>query len=88
MNYDVKGEKRMKKKFISILVALSMLLFTTSSMAISVAEVGDSLKVGDYAESAAETQALIDARPDIQRPMENLNRGAVAVNVGEYVYIS
>lgn len=78
----------MKKKFISILVALSMLLFTMSSMAISVAEVGDSLKVGDYAESAAETQALIDARPDIQRPMENLNRGAVAVNVGEYVYIS
>ncbi|MCD8181636.1 MAG: discoidin domain-containing protein, partial [Firmicutes bacterium] len=51
-------------------------------------EVGESLKVGDYEDSAAETQALIDASPDIQRPMEKLNRGAVAVDLGDYTYIS
>ena len=31
---------------------------------------------------------LIDSRPDIQRPMENLNRGAVAVRMDGYTYIS
>lgn len=50
-----------------------------SAVSALAAEVGESLKVGDYTESAAETQKLIDSRPDIQRPMENLNRGAVAV---------
>lgn len=74
----------MNKKIISAVVASSMMI----SMAAYAAEVGDSLKVGDYAESAAETQKLIDARPDLQRPMENLNRGAVAVNMGSYVFVS
>lgn len=74
----------MNKKIISILLALGML---TSASALA-AEVGESLSTGDHSASAAETQALINARPDIQRPMENLNRGAVAVRMDGYTYIS
>ena len=75
-----------KNKIISAVLAAAML----SSAAVSAlaAEVGESLKVSDYAESAAETQKLINARPDIQRPMENLGRGAVAVKMDGYTYIS
>lgn len=36
----------------------------------------------------SETQALIDSRPDIQRRMENLDRGLTAVNGGSYGFIS
>lgn len=75
-----------KNKIISAVLAAIML--SASAVSALAAEVGDSLKVGDYPDSAAETQALIDARPDIQRPMENLNRGAVAVKVDDYIYIS
>lgn len=75
-----------KNKIISAVLAAVML--SASAVSALAAEVGDSLKVGDYAESAAETQKLIDARPDIQRPMENLNRGAVAVRMDGYTYIS
>ncbi len=50
--------------------------------------VGQSLKVGGSAETAAETQKLIDARPDIQRPMEDIDRGLVAVTVGKTVFVS
>lgn len=75
-----------KRKILALLLTLAMLI--TSAIPAFAAEVGDSLKVGDYAESAAATQALIDARPDMQRPMENLNRGAVAVYMGDYVYLS
>ena len=75
-----------KNKIISAALAVTML----SSAAVSAlaAEVGESLKVADYAQSAAETQKLINARPDIQRPMENLGRGAVAVKMDGYTYIS
>ncbi len=76
----------MMKKILSVLTAITICAqFAVSAMA---AEVGDSLKVDDYAKSAAETQALIDKRPDIQRPMENLGRGAVAVRMDGYTYIS
>lgn len=75
-----------KKKIISAVIAFSML--SVSAAGALGAEVGESLKIKDYAESAQETQALIDKRPDIQRPMENLNRGAVAVHMGDYVYLS
>ncbi|MCH5209388.1 MAG: discoidin domain-containing protein [Oscillospiraceae bacterium] len=75
-----------KNRIISAFVASVMLL--ASSASVFAAEVGGSLKVGDYAESASATQAMIDARPDMQRPMENINRGAVAVNMGDYVYLS
>lgn len=76
----------MKKKLIAAFAALS-LLTQTAAFAAEI-YVGDSLKIGDYAESAAETQKLIDARPDMQRPMEKLGRGAVAVKMDGYNYIS
>lgn len=75
-----------KKKIISAMLTVAML--ASSAVSALAAEVGESLKVGDYTESAAETQKLIDSRPDIQRPMENLNRGAVAVRMDGYTYIS
>ncbi|MGN0106907.1 MAG: rhamnogalacturonan lyase, partial [Hominilimicola sp.] len=75
-----------KSKIISAVLAAAML--SSSVVSAFAAQVGDSLKVADYAESAAETQKLIDARPDIQRPMENLDRGAVAVKMDGYTYIS
>ena len=67
---------------------LTVAMLASSAVSALAAEVGESLKVGDYTESAAETQKLIDSRPDIQRPMENLNRGAVAVRMDGYTYIS
>ena len=75
-----------KKKIISAMLTVAML--ASSAVSALAAEVGESLKVGDYTESAAETQKLIDSRPDIQRPMENLNRGAIAVRMDGYTYIS
>lgn len=55
-----------KKKIISAMLTVAML--ASSAVSALAAEVGESLKVGDYTESAAETQKLIDSRPDIQRP--------------------
>ena len=75
-----------KKKIISAMLTVAML--ASSAVSVLATEVGESLKVGDYTESAAETQKLIDSRPDIQRPMENLNRGAIAVRMDGYTYIS
>ena len=51
-------------------------------------EVGDSLAVGGSAETANETKQLINNRPDIQRPMEDIDRGLVAVDLGSTVYLS
>ena len=75
-----------KNKIIS--AALAAVMLSSAAVSALAAEVGESLKVSDYAESAAETQKLINARPDIQRPMENLGRGAVAVKMDGYTYIS
>ncbi len=75
-----------KNKIISSILAAAIMLSVASGA--FAAELGESLKVADYAESAAETQKLIDARPDMQRPMENLDRGAVAVRMDGYTYIS
>lgn len=74
-----------KKRIISAVIAFAMLSASAGALG---AETGESLKIKDYAESALETQKLIDNRPDIQRPMENLDRGAVAVHMGDYVYLS
>ena len=73
------------KKIIAGIAACAMLASSAGAFA---AEVGESLKLGDYSESAAETQKLIDARPDMQRPMENLGRGGVAVRMDGYTYLS
>lgn len=50
--------------------------------------VGDNLTVGTYPESAAETQKLIDNRPDIQRQVEDMGRGLVAVKTENGVFVS
>ncbi len=82
----MKGSKMMRKnRIISAAVSVVMLL---SAVSASAAEAGESLKVKDYPESAAATQKLIDARPDTLRPMEKLGRGAVAVKMDGYVYLS
>lgn len=75
-----------KNKIISSILAAAMMLAVASGA--FAAEVGENLSTGDHSKSAAETQALIDSRPDIQRPMENLDRGAVAVRMDGYTYIS
>lgn len=74
-----------KKRIISAVIAFAMLSASAGALG---AETGESLKIKDYAESAQETQKLIDNRPDIQRPMENLDRGAVAIKMDGYTYIS
>lgn len=74
----------MKKKLISLIAAAAV--FT--QLGAYAAEVGKSLSTGDHSQSAAETQKLIDNRPDMQRPMENLGRGAVAVRMDGYTFIS
>lgn len=76
------------KKIIAVLAAAAMLSQASVLAAEQTVNPGDSLKVGDYAESAAETQALIDARPDIQRFSENLDRGLIAVMADGYGFIS
>ena len=85
-----------RKKLISMLMAAAMSVGTLSVSAadpedlndISGADVGESIKLGDFAESAAETQKLIDNRPDVQRQMEALDRGVVAVRTGSDVLVS
>ncbi len=74
-----------KNKILSSVLATVMLSSSATAFA---AEVGENLTVSNYAISAAETQKMIDARPDIQRPMEKLSRGAVAIKMDGYTYIS
>ncbi|MGN0181864.1 MAG: stalk domain-containing protein [Candidatus Ornithomonoglobus sp.] len=79
----------MNRRIISIIAAAAMLSQAPAFAAVSEAEaVGASLKVGGSAETAAETQALIDARPDITRFSESLNRGLTAVMGDGYGFIS
>ncbi len=75
------------KKLISAAAAIAMLASFSAPFA-RAAEVGDDLSTGNGKDSAAETQKLIDARPDIQRPMENIDRGLVAVKTGDSVFVS
>ena len=49
---------------------------------------GENLTIGTYAESAAETQRLIDSRPDIQRRTDDMGRGLVAVKTDNGVFVS
>ena len=78
----------MKTRVISIAAAAAMLLQLTALAADEKPAVGTSLYVGGLAETAAETQALIDARDDIQRFSENLDRGVIAVMGEGYGFIS
>lgn len=72
------------KKLITLLISSAI---CTQCIAFA-EEIGKNLTVGSYPESAAETQKLMDSRPNIQRPMEKLSRGAVAVDMDGYRYIS
>lgn len=82
-------EKRMKKnKLITAAICIAMFSQLSVFAEEPALNAGDSLKIGDYTESAQETQALIDSRPNIQRRLENMNRGLVAVNMDSYVFIS
>ena len=53
-----------------------------------VCDEGDNLTVGGSAQTAAETQQLIDSRPDIQRRMDDMGRGLVAVKTDNGVFVS
>lgn len=70
------------KKLTTLLTAGAILL---GSAAPAFAE---SLALETNPGTPAETQKLIDSRPDIQRPMENLGRGLVAVKTGNSNFIS
>lgn len=48
----------------------------------------EQITVNKNISDGSETQKRIDSRPDIQRRMENLDRGLVAVNAGNYGLIS
>ncbi len=50
--------------------------------------VGDNLSLGDFSASSVETQKLIDSRPDIQRQVEDMGRGLVAVKNENGVFVS
>ena len=84
------------KRLIAATSALAML--ASAAVQVSASElngttnikcaVGDDLTVGAYPESAAETQKLIDNRPDIQRQVEDMGRGLVAVKTDNGVFLS
>lgn len=79
------------KKILASVISIAMLAQGAAAFAVAPAselKAGMSIKVDDYAESAAQTQKLIDNRPDIQRQMENINRGLIAVTIDNYVFLS
>lgn len=51
-------------------------------------KVGDNLTVGTYADSAAKTQELINNRPNVNRQMEDMGRGLVAVKADNGIFVS
>lgn len=50
--------------------------------------IGDSIKLDTDPQKTAETQQLIDAKPQTLRPMEKLSRGAVAFKSGKSVMLT
>ncbi|MCI5604217.1 MAG: stalk domain-containing protein [Clostridia bacterium] len=76
----------MKRRIFAAGIAAAMALQLTA--AVQAAEVGENLTVDKYEKSAAETQKLIDNRPDIQRPMENIGRGLIAVKSDKSAFVS
>ncbi len=74
-----------KKKITALAVGFVMVL--EAALTAGAAEVGDNLFIGTNATSA-ETQALIDARPDTLRQMESLGRGLIAVKSEQSAFIS
>ncbi|MCX7715624.1 MAG: stalk domain-containing protein [Clostridia bacterium] len=74
----------MKRKF-SLLIGLSI---AAQICLAPFASAGDVVVNSVNPKTIEETQKLIDARPDIQRQMENLDRGVVAVKVGDTALVS
>ena len=72
----------------SLAVALAVSASAVAAFAEDRPAVGSSLSLGEYKESAEETKKLMDARPDMQRPMEKLDLGAVAIRMNGYNFIS
>ena len=79
---------KMKKIIAAVSAAAMCITAAVPALAADMPAVGQSLAAGGSAETAAETQKLIDSRPDIQRPMENIDRGLVAVTVDKTVFVS
>ncbi len=50
--------------------------------------VGDNLTVGTYPEAAAETEKLINSRPEMLRLTDDVDRGLVAVKADSSVFVS
>lgn len=87
--------KQIFRKTAAVISALSVIAGMTAAFASDVngtkeilCSPGDNLTVGTYPESAAETQKLIDSRPDVQRFSENWDRGLVAVKNDTGTFIS
>ncbi len=84
-----KGEILMKKKLISTLISTALVCQLAAVPFVSAAEVGEDLTVGGKDTATTQkTQELIAARPDMQRPMEALDRGLIAMDMEGYVFLS
>ena len=89
-------KKHILRKAISISAVLAMALGAVPSSLASelngtkeiVCKVGDNLTISNPVSGAAETQKLIDNKPEMKRPMENLDRGLVAVTTENGNFIS
>ena len=75
------------RKALAAVIVLAMAAGAVSG-SVFAAEEGGSVRVSDAKGSAAATQKLIDARPYMQRPMEALSRGLIAVKKDDSVYLS
>ncbi len=89
-------KKNILKKAVSVMAAAAVfgsavpfaLASTLNGTKTIVCDESDDLSVGGSAETAAETQRLIDARPNIQRRMDDMGRGLVAVKTDNGVFVS
>lgn len=79
--------KNTKKKLAVIAAALFASQAAMMPFA-SAAKIGDSLWKAKNTDTPAETQKLIDAKPAMNRPMENLDRGLVAFKSEKSVMLS
>ncbi len=79
------NKKKIQKR---ICLAAGLILAANSFVTSVFADVGDSVWVSEDTSMPAETQKLIDARPQTLRRMENLNRGLVAVKTETSVFVS
>lgn len=79
--------EKVKRKLAAIIAAAltAQLAFMPAAGAM---KIGESIKLETDPQKTAETQKLIDAKPQMTRPMENLTRGVVAFKSGKTVMIT